>query len=196
MNEAPAVTRSEATTRREPRNRTATKAHTHLRARQEERHHGPVVSEGDVLRDEAIVPAVAPAQRLHGAQVVQLVVRLLEVQPQRARVPPPARRLVQVQHAQVREVRHPRDRLQRVEPGVLVIPLLKPRADGVLHEGHERAVGLVDEAGCWRLGGARDRPEAHAGDRAGSMRRPRRVVKGRRGPEDEEDDGGPHASRG
>eukprot|EP00982_Pelagococcus_subviridis_P013771 31278-Pelagococcus_subviridis.AAC.6 len=120
-----------------------------------------VVPHGHVLREEAVSKLVVAAEGLHDEQVMKLVHRLREVHLEVVRPAPEPQRLVQVKHGEEGEVRHARDRLERVEPAVIpplvqlvdyqhrgvdderVHEPLQPRHGGVVVEHHARVLVLV-----------------------------------------------------
>ena len=78
-----------------------------------------------MVAQEAVGPQRIPPERLHDQEVVQLVPLLRIMDFSELRPAPPAKRLVEVQHGDVREVGNPRDDLQ--EPKPLDGPLVEER---------------------------------------------------------------------
>mmetsp|Transcript_76135 Transcript_76135/g.152961 ORF Transcript_76135/g.152961 Transcript_76135/m.152961 type:complete len:431 (-) Transcript_76135:216-1508(-) len=103
------------------------------RAHQPEPHQHPEVQHGGVLREEPVAPQLVSAQALHDEQVVELVPLLGEVHPlDLCAAAPPAEALVQVEHGDVAEVRHARDRFQ--EPKPLDGPVFEQQVDDPAQE--------------------------------------------------------------
>mmetsp|Transcript_26234 Transcript_26234/g.73200 ORF Transcript_26234/g.73200 Transcript_26234/m.73200 type:complete len:209 (-) Transcript_26234:1050-1676(-) len=87
------------------------------RRNQEQRAEHHEVDDRGMLRQESHPPLLVPTQRLHDEQMAVLVdflrkVNSLDIR----RSTPESQRFVEVQHGDVRKVRHPRHRLQVEEP--------------------------------------------------------------------------------
>ena len=82
-----------------------------------------VTTDSYVVAQEAVGPEAVATQGFHDQEVVQLVPLLGVVDLAQLRPAPPAKRLVEVQHGDVREVGNPRDDLQ--EPEALYGPLVE-----------------------------------------------------------------------
>eukprot|EP00966_Prymnesium_polylepis_P221035 5112978-Prymnesium_polylepis.1 len=92
--------------------------------------HVPVVADGHRVRERAVHGARVASERLHDEEVVELVVGLgvVHTHPLRHRAVARAQRLAQVQHREIRKVRHARHCLEHVEARKVVA--CAPNASG------------------------------------------------------------------